>query len=152
MDMMNWLNGSQDFEISKAGLLSSPKFLSLVQSFIGLKGSSEFQRMLYAQSLAYTQQTSTDKHYLSIAELQQIAGLAGQSFLVDFDWMLRPEFLASCSKNRLQALLLVTFGTILAVGYASPVNDSPIFPEKHVSKQFYEPLQNITLMENLGSR
>jgi hypothetical protein len=106
--------------------------------------------MLYAQSLAYTQQTSSDKHCLSIAELQQVAGLAGHNFLMVLDQKLRPNFLASCPKSGLQALFLLVFGTILAVGYVSPVKESPIFPEEYVSSFVSLPIT--TLIRNLVSR
>jgi hypothetical protein len=132
-EVVDWLNGKQDSETSKVGLLSSPDFISLVQSFTGPQASLEFQRMLYAQSLAYTQHTSLHKHNLSITELEQIAGHAGHNFLMELDSKLRPTVLSGLSRDELLSLFLLIFGTILAVGYASPVKESPIFPADDVS-------------------
>jgi hypothetical protein len=73
--------------------------------------------MLYAQYLAYTQQTSSDKHYLSIVELQQIAAHSGHNFLLKLDGMLRLTVLNGFSQEDIQALLVLCW-TILAAGYA----------------------------------
>jgi hypothetical protein len=89
--------------------------------------------MLYAQTLAYTQVHALGTGYLlSVTELQQIGALAGHSFLLELDRKLTPTHLASCSQASLQALFLMIFGTILAVGYASPPADSPLFPLEDV--------------------
>jgi hypothetical protein len=88
--------------------------------------------MLYAQSLAYTRSPISDTGYFSARELQQIAALAGHSFLLELDRKLTPTHLASCSQEGLEALFLVIFGTTLAVGYASPVAYSPPFPMQDV--------------------
>jgi hypothetical protein len=52
--------------------------------------------MLYAESLAYTQPTSEEKHHLSIPELQQIGGIAGHTILLFLDGRLKPDSLRAC--------------------------------------------------------
>jgi hypothetical protein len=69
LELVEWLNNPQFSTTSKVGLLSSPSFLDLVEPYVGAEISISFQRMLYAESLAYTQPTSDEKHHLSIPEL-----------------------------------------------------------------------------------
>jgi hypothetical protein len=46
---------------------------------------------------------------------------------------LKPQSLGKLSKNELQVLFLMLIGTILAVGYAQPVDEFPPFPPTEVS-------------------
>lgn len=94
----------------------------------------DFQRMLYTESLAYTQPSALIKGYLSVFELQQIAAISGHKFLSELDRYLTPASLAILSKGVMQSLFLMTFGTILAVGYAPPLTESPIFPSENISR------------------
>jgi hypothetical protein len=77
--------------------------------------------------LAYTQPTAAIKHPLSVAELQQIGAMAGQDFLRFLDQKLKTDSLKTCVKVKEegQALFLLLFGTILAVGYTNPVVGNP---------------------------
>jgi hypothetical protein len=127
-DIIAWLNADHDSTTSKVGILSSPNFAFLVRPAVGPQACLSFQRMLYAQSLAYTQTLASYPDCLSVTELQQVAALAGHSFLLGLDKRFTPDQLGKCSGGELRALFLVTFGTILAVGYASPEADSPEFP------------------------
>lgn len=54
-DTLHWLRDSANPKISRVGTLSSPKFLDLVKMSAGQLVEINFQRMLYAISLAYTQ-------------------------------------------------------------------------------------------------
>ena len=81
LELVEWLNNPQLSTTSKVGLLSSPSFLDLVEPYVGAEISISFQRMLYAESLAYTQPTSDEKHHLSVPELQQIGAVAGHNVL-----------------------------------------------------------------------
>lgn len=69
---------------------------------------------------------------MSILELQQIGAIAGQKILSALDYKLRPQNLAKSSKQDLEALFLVVFGTILAVGYTAPTMNYPAFPSTQV--------------------
>jgi hypothetical protein len=124
-DVVDWLNSPQVSTTSKVGTLSSPNFVELIEPHVGFDNILSFQRMLYAESLAYIQPTTEDQHHLGIRELQQIGAVAGHNFLKFLDDKLRPQSLKHCSKEELHALFLLVVGTILAVGYTGPVlNDS----------------------------
>jgi hypothetical protein len=118
--------------ISQVGAMSSPKFEQLVKPFVGEGPSRDFRCMIYAISLARTQQNSIRNHQFTVAELQTIGSLAGERCLHFLEKKLTPQSLASLSKNELQALFLMVVGTILAIGYAQPVAESIPFPSNQV--------------------
>jgi hypothetical protein len=120
LELVEWLNTPQLSTTSKVGLLSYPSFLDLVEPYVGAEISISFQRMLYAESLAYTQPTSDEKHHLSVPELQQIGAVAGHNVLTFLDLKLKSDSLRSASKHDLEAMFLLLVGTILAVGYSNP--------------------------------
>lgn len=120
LELVEWLNNPQLSTTSKVGLLSSPSFLDLVEPYVGAETSISFQRMLYAESLAYTQPTSDEKHHLSVPELQKIGAIGGHNVLNFLDLKLKSDSLRSSSKHDLEAVFLLLVGTILAVGYSYP--------------------------------
>ncbi len=98
--------------------------MELIEPHVGFENMLNFQRMLYAESLAYIQPKTEEQHHLSIQELQQIGAITGHNFLKFLDEKLRPQSLQQCSKEDLHALFLLVVGTILAVGYTDPVVDT----------------------------
>jgi hypothetical protein len=116
-DIVDWLNNSEAAKTSKAGTLSSPQFFDLVQPVVEDDMRMNFQRMIYGISLAYTQLTGADREHLHIRDLLQTGSIAGHSLLKALDEKLKPQSLKRCSRDGLQALFLLVFGTILAVGY-----------------------------------
>jgi hypothetical protein len=122
-EVVEWLNTPQLSTSSMVGTLSSPLFLNLVEFSIEDTTRINFQRMIFAQSLAYTQPTAPDRHPLGVSELQQISALAGHDVLNFLDGKLKPDSLKACTKEGLQAVFLLIFGSILAVGYTEPVVD-----------------------------
>lgn len=78
---------------------------------------TEFQQMMYAISLAYTQ---PERHCLSISEIHEIGCVAGHKFLKVLDQKLKPEHLKHCSGDELRSLFLLVVGTMFAVGYTDP--------------------------------
>lgn len=88
--------------------------------------------MLFAEPLSYVQSTTSGGHILSIVELQQIGAIAGQKILSTLDHKLRLQKLAKSSKQDLEALFLVVFSPILAVGYTAPTMNYPAFPSTQV--------------------
>ncbi|KAH8595430.1 hypothetical protein B0O99DRAFT_594602 [Bisporella sp. PMI_857] len=141
-DIVDWLNDPMASKTSKVGTLSSPRFLELVRSSIQENTIVDFQRMIYAISLAYTQPTSSDKHFLTVSELYQVGSMAGHSFLRNLDKKLRPQSLKNCSCDDLRALFLLVVGTILAVGYVEEVaNDTPLSDTEMFSKLQHQPVQ-----------
>lgn len=119
--------------ISQVGAMSSPEFQELIKPSVGDGISRDFRCMLYAISLAHTQQYSTQRHEYIVIELQTIGCLAGERCLRFLDKKLTPQSLGSLSRNELQALFLMVLGTVLAIGYAQPVAQSPPFPSPQVS-------------------
>jgi hypothetical protein len=137
-DVLTWLNSREPASTSKVGAMSSPHFQDLIKPFVGNDISTSFRLMIYAISIAYTQQSSNHEYQLSIADLQKIGAVAGKRCLSFLDNTLAASSLARISKDRnakktLQALFLLAFGTILAIGYAQPVAESPVFPGTEVS-------------------
>jgi hypothetical protein len=122
-EIVEWLNTPQISTSSKVGILSSPWFLDLVKFSTEDTTRINFQRMVYAQSLAYTQPTARDRHPLSVSELYQIGALAGHDVLKFLEGKLKPDSLKACTKEDFQAFFLLIFGTILAVGYTRPALD-----------------------------
>jgi hypothetical protein len=129
-DIVTWLNAPNLSQTSKVGTLSSPQFIEIIQPTMKDDTYMFFQRMLYTESLAYTQSTSPHKHFLSINELHQIGAVAGHTWLKTLDEKLKPQCLSTYSKGQLYALFLLLIGTILAVGYTRPAQvPSPVFEE-----------------------
>jgi hypothetical protein len=91
-----------------------------VKPSVGENTSTDFQQIIYAVSLAYTQPTAPGKDPLSIFELLQVGSLAGHKFLKSLDKKLKAQSLNSCSRANLQALFLLVTGTILAISYTEP--------------------------------
>jgi hypothetical protein len=137
-DILTWLNSSELPSTSKVGAMSSPQFQDLIKPLVGNDISTSFRLMLYAISLAHTQQSSNHEYQLSLADLRKIGALAGKRCLRFLDNTLTASSLAKIFKDRnakkiLQALFLLAFGTILAIGYAQPITESPVFPGNGVS-------------------
>ncbi|KAK0111712.1 hypothetical protein ONS95_002055 [Cadophora gregata] len=114
-DIVEWLSNPTESQTSKVGTLSSPQFLNLVRNSVEDKGASQFQRMMYATSRAYTRYNGP---LLTAQELSKHGSVAGHHFLTYLDEKLKPTYLAKSTVNQLQILFLWVFGTILAVGYA----------------------------------
>ena len=139
-DMVDWLNNPQLSTISKVGTLSAPQFLDLVTPHLEKNVISDFQRMLYTESLSYIEPVAPEKRHLrlKVNELQQIGALSGHNCLGYLDRRLKPQSLALCSLDDLRALFLLLVGTSLAVGYAKPTMEHPPFPLYEVIISNYE--------------
>jgi hypothetical protein len=137
-DIFEWLGSGEAASTSKVGAMSSPQFQDLIKPLVGHDISFTFRLMIYAISLARTQQCSDTKYQLSTPDLQKIGALAGKRCLKYFNNTLTASSLAKIIKDRefkkkLQALFLLAFGAILAIGYAEPASESPSFATDEVS-------------------
>lgn len=79
-----------------------------------------FQIMLYAVSLAFTQANAKHKNTLDVLELHQIGTINGHEILKYLEKRLKPQSLKGASFIDIQVLFLVVFGTI------------QIFPSKRI--------------------
>jgi hypothetical protein len=122
----SWLVNPARSPTSKVGILCSTGFQRLIQAQVGLDLSHSFQQMLLACTTAYNQDKSVDTSQFSDEELRQITSLAGECVLASLERMLTPVALEKCkgSLEYLQALFLILLGTILAVGYMQPIQDT----------------------------
>jgi hypothetical protein len=98
--------------------------------------------MLLACTTAYNQDKSVETSQFSDGELQQITSVAGECVLVSLEKRLTPAELEKCtgSLEYSQALFLILLGTILAVGYMEPIQDTPNLANASVSA--YLPFYN----------
>jgi hypothetical protein len=129
-NIVSWLNGSDS---SNTSMLSAPEFLTLVKSTLGDETGTNFQRLIYAQSLAQTQGSASEAPYLSEAELNYIGAMAGHHCLTFLDQRLSTQSLSSCSRDELQVLLFLLLNTISAVSSTSTVAPFCDFPLDEVS-------------------
>lgn len=92
-DFVNWFNNSQSqiSTTSKVGTLASPNFMQLIESLFEFEDRMSFQRMLYAESLAYVKSNTSSNDHLSVPELHQVGALAGHSFLKFLEEKLKPQ-------------------------------------------------------------
>jgi hypothetical protein len=122
-DVVQWLNDPSASQTSKVGILSSPTFLNIVNScgFGDTKFGAVFQKVMYTETLIYTNGHEWDRPSFTIEDLKMIGALSGQKWLELLEKQLKPHILASRTKEQLQLLFLLVFGTILAVGYTGPL-------------------------------
>jgi hypothetical protein len=128
-----WISNPDMTGISQVGAMSSPQFQNLITPLVGDAISREFRCMVYAMSLAHTQQGATKKQQYTLLELQIMGLTAGEQFLPFLERQLSPQSLANRSRYELQVIFLMIVGTILAIGYARPTVESPPFPSIEVS-------------------
>ncbi|PMD33109.1 hypothetical protein L207DRAFT_639814 [Hyaloscypha variabilis F] len=123
-----WISDPDLNNICQVGVMSSLQFQTLIKASVGEAASNDFQSMIYAISLAHTQPKTGAKHMYTALELQGIGSLGGERLLSFLEKRLTAQSLGTLSKNELQVLFLMIVGTILAIGYAQPVTESPPFP------------------------
>jgi hypothetical protein len=131
-DAMAWLNSQEASAVSKVGTLSASQFMDLMNPYVGQETISNFQRIIYSQSIFCTELPALEQNQLlfELQELQQIGAMAGHQCLKYLDRKLKPQCLALYSLDDLRALFLFLFGTIIAVGYARPTIKHPDFPSE----------------------
>ncbi|KAN0089708.1 hypothetical protein V8E51_019968 [Hyaloscypha variabilis] len=123
-----WISDPGLSNTSQVGAMSLPQFQTLIKASMGEAASNDFQSMIYTISLAHIRTTTGVKHKYTALELRRIGSLAGERLLSFLETRLTAQSLTSLSRNELQVLFLMIVGTILAIGYAQPVTESPPFP------------------------
>ncbi|RSM15110.1 hypothetical protein CDV31_005191 [Fusarium ambrosium] len=108
---------------SLVGTLCSRGFLQLLQDDITPTVAHRFQTMLYSASFSYGHDhQSMYEEDMPMATLQQLGNRAGHDFLRFLDKSLNALQLATATLDKLRALFLLLFGTILAIGYTKNHN------------------------------
>ena len=127
--VFDWISSPILLDISLVGTLSSHTFSQLINGLLGRSTAANFRRLICSASLAYTLSSDASEiGDLTPDDLRRVSYLAGCSLLNALDLYFSPASLARCSHKVIQALFLVCFGTILSVGYTSPLLGSPAFP------------------------
>lgn len=127
--VFDWISNSEDSDISMVGVFSSHHFLQLVGSLLDSTLALNFRRLIYSTSLAHVYWSGLHHdHSLTLQDLHHVSYLAGCDLIDTLDIFLSPQSLAESYIQRIQALFLLVFGTILAIGYSSRLTDSPPFP------------------------
>ncbi|PQE25322.1 zn 2cys6 transcription factor protein [Rutstroemia sp. NJR-2017a BBW] len=146
-DVVQWLNNLSESQTSKVGILSSPTFLNIVNScgFGDAGFGAAFQKVIYTETLIYTNGHGWSRSILTgltLEDLKMIGALSGQKWLELLEKQLKPHILASRTKEQLQLLFLLVFGTILAVGYTGPFEfESLQYDAKPLERQYFTETQ-----------
>jgi hypothetical protein len=87
----------------------------------------QFRLLVYTSSLLYNLGSGVSHSGCTPLELRITRSHAGTALLENLEKLLRPADLAKAVPEKLRAIFLVLFGTILAVGYSGSFhNDSPV--------------------------
>ncbi|PQE17803.1 hypothetical protein CJF31_00005546 [Rutstroemia sp. NJR-2017a BVV2] len=138
-DVVQWLNDPSASQTSKFGILSCPNFRDLINSYeFGDAGfGAAFQKvmMMSTEVFSYGTLEEWDQVSLTFEEMKLVGALSGQKWLELLEKQLKSHILASRTKEHLQLLFLLVFGTILAVGYTIPLESENLkynvkLPEK----------------------
>ena len=98
--------------------------------------TTEFRRFLLAKSLSHSGWRG-GKEDVGHADLCGAGHVSGYRLLKRLDHILTPQFLSKCDRGSCQVLFLLVLGTVLGVGYSSPVSEeSPTFPPETFHPKF----------------
>jgi hypothetical protein len=125
-DVVQWLNDPSASITKKFGMLACPNFQDLLNSYgFGDGFGAAFQKMMFTGVFIYT---ASNRPYPMVEDMKLIGALSGQEWLELLEKQLKPHILASRTKEHLQLLFLLVFGTVLAVGYTIPLDfEDPIY-------------------------
>ncbi|KAK5655863.1 hypothetical protein OQA88_5402 [Cercophora sp. LCS_1] len=127
---ITWFRDDNEPSKSMVGTLSSNEFKMLTANHLDASLVSDVCSLLYATSKAHVNTTmNTDGSPLNVASLSEVAYFCGNRVINRLDDLLSSRPLANATKETLQAKLLVVVAVILALGYATPVSDSPSFSD-----------------------
>ncbi len=108
---------------------------------------TDFRHFLFATSMAYGCWSGRG---ISHGDLCRAAHRAGFKVVQRLDRILSPQFMAKCSRETSQMLLLIVLGISLGVGYSAHLTHSPSFPRDLLGSQFQEsPTLWLTMKEHL---
>ena len=133
-DMIKWDVGSISSEFvlwmtddhaqpgstSLVGILSSSAFENMISKFVGENLSKHLRLFVKSTSFLYSRGSQTSDADCDSTSWWSLRSLAGCRVLLELELALGIAFLATVSLEKLTALFLVQFATIIAVGYFEP--------------------------------
>ncbi|KAK3389919.1 hypothetical protein B0H63DRAFT_556995 [Podospora didyma] len=122
----NWFEHPADVSLSLAGTFSSRQMSDLLRPHLDDQITSQHRMLVYASTLAYVHSDyglrEAWEGQLGQSDLHQVAYVAGHNLIRELDRILSPTWIAKASKETVEALFLLTFGTMLAIGYSQPMS------------------------------
>jgi hypothetical protein len=110
--------------MSKVGIMSSLRFQQLMSPLITNKLGSYFRLMMHTSSIIYSLGPQDSYCGIPPDDFYSLRSHAGTRVLVGLERLIRPTELANASPEKLRAIFLLLFGTILAVLYNEREEDS----------------------------
>ena len=111
---------AQPGSTSLVGILSSSAFESMISKFVGESLSKHLRLLVKLTSFLYSRGSQTSDADCDSTGWWSLRSLAGNRVLQELELALGNAFLATVSLEKLTALFLVQFATIIAVGYFEP--------------------------------
>ncbi len=117
-DWALWMSQNQRVPtMSKVGIMSSLRFQQLLNPWIPTKLGSYFRLMMHTSSIVYNHGPKDCYCGISFENFYALRSHAGTNLLIGLEDLLRPAELAKAPMEKLRAIFLILFGTILAVLY-----------------------------------
>ena len=119
-DFSDWIQQDQEIsEISKTGVLSSPRFQKLLARTIGEELSHSLALLVCITSIIFNKGQHTSYIRFPSKDLRIIRARAAKGVLQHLEKALKPAALEKAARSRaqLEALFMLVFGTIIAAGY-----------------------------------
>lgn len=109
--------------MSKVGIMSSLRFQQILNPWISTKLGSYFRLMMHTSSIVYNH--GPQDYYCGIPydDFYALRSHAGTNILIGLEDLLRPAELAKATVEKLRAIFLILFGTVLAVLYNERLED-----------------------------
>lgn len=109
--------------MSKVGIMSSIRFQRILSPWIPTKLGSYFRLMMHTSSIVYNHGPQRRYCGISYDNFYALRSHAGTNVLIGLEDLLRPAELAKATLDKLKAIFLLLFGTVLAVLYNEWLED-----------------------------
>jgi len=126
-DWASWMcRSDRNPNISKVGVMSSLRFQDMISSCISNSLAGYFRLMMYTSSIIYNHGPQPSYSRFALGDFFKVRSLAGAKVLAGLEKLLLPAELAKATTEKIRAIFLMLFGTILAVLYNERLDDSTI--------------------------
>ncbi len=109
--------------VSKVGVMSSFRFQQLVNPSIGNQLGSYFGLLMHTSSVVYNPGPRESYCGYTWQDFHAIRSYAGSQVLIGLEPLFRPTNLAKATPEKMGAIFLLLFGTVLAVLYRHQMGD-----------------------------